>query len=246
MAILFAGGPAPAANAVISTAAVSFLRNNIDVIGVLHGYSHLIEFTPGKPLVEGKDYIRITHQTLKRTRNSQGIIIGTARANPGKQVSDPAHLRDPERTAPLQAVYDALCSLGVDALISIGGDDTLKTANKFKMFQETLPPGQPAYPRRPSAQDDRQRLHGHRLHLRLFHGGRVPGLRGPQPAGRCRGQSGLFPRRVHGPQRRLAGLWRGHRRRGQPGDQRRGHHRQVSKPARNRSIPTRAARRSAA
>ena len=43
-AILFAGGPAPAANAVISTAAVSFLRNNIDVLGILHGYSHLVEF----------------------------------------------------------------------------------------------------------------------------------------------------------------------------------------------------------
>jgi 6-phosphofructokinase 1 len=141
VAILFAGGPAPAANAVISTAAVSFLRNNIDVIGILHGYSHLIEYTPDKPLVEGKDYLHITHQALKRTRNSQGIIIGTARANPGKLVSDPVHLRDAERTAPLKSVYDGLCSLGVDALISIGGDDTLKTANKFKMYQETLPPG---------------------------------------------------------------------------------------------------------
>jgi 6-phosphofructokinase 1 len=54
-AILFAGGPAPAANAVISTAAVSFLRNNIDVLGVLHGYAHLVEFSPDRPLVEGKD-----------------------------------------------------------------------------------------------------------------------------------------------------------------------------------------------
>ncbi len=141
VAILFAGGPAPAANAVISTAAVSFLRNNIDVIGILHGYSHLIEYTPDRPLAEDKDYIRITHHTLKRTRNSQGIIIGTSRANPGKLVSDPAHFRDPERTAPLKTVYEALCSLEVDALISIGGDDTLKTANKFKMYQETLPPG---------------------------------------------------------------------------------------------------------
>ena len=141
VAILFAGGPAPGANAVISTAAVSFLRNNIDVIGILHGYSHLIEYKQDQPLVEDKDYIRITHQTLKRTRNSQGIIIGTARANPGKLVSDPAHFHDPERTAPLKTVYEALCSLEVDALISIGGDDTLKTANKFKMYQETLPPG---------------------------------------------------------------------------------------------------------
>ncbi|HEY4759241.1 MAG TPA: 6-phosphofructokinase [Thermoguttaceae bacterium] len=141
VAILFAGGPAPAANAVISTAAVSFLRNNIDVIGVLHGYSHLVEYAADRPLVENRDYIRITHQVLKRTRNSQGILIGTARANPGKDVSDPSHLKDPQRTKPLKSVYEALLSIGVDALISIGGDDTLKTANKFKLYQEQLPPG---------------------------------------------------------------------------------------------------------
>jgi 6-phosphofructokinase 1 len=139
--ILFAGGPAPAANAVISTAAVSFLRNNIDVCGILHGYSHLMEYSSTHPMVEGRDYIRISHNVLRRSRNSQGILIGTARANPGKKVSDPAHLKDAERTAPLKTVYDALCSMGIDALISIGGDDTLKTANKFKLFQEQLPPG---------------------------------------------------------------------------------------------------------
>ena len=141
MAILFAGGPAPAANAVISTAAVSFLRNNIDVYGVLHGYSHLVEYGSEHPMTEGRDYIRLTHKVLRRSRNSQGILIGTARTNPGKDISELAHLNDPERTAPLKAVYDALVSMGVDALISIGGDDTLKTANKFKLYQEHLPPG---------------------------------------------------------------------------------------------------------
>jgi 6-phosphofructokinase 1 len=146
VAILFAGGPAPAANAVISTAAVSFLRNNIDVIGVLYGYSNLMAYSPDRPLIENRDYIRITHHTLKRTRNSQGILIGTARANPGKNVSQPAHLKDAERTAPLKTVYDALRSIGVDALISIGGDDTLKTANKFNLFQDQLPPGSPRIP----------------------------------------------------------------------------------------------------
>jgi 6-phosphofructokinase 1 len=138
VAILFSGGPAPAANAVISTAAVSFLRNKIDVVGVLHGYSHLLEFTPDNAMQTGRDYIKIDHKVLKRTRNSQGILIGTARANPGKNVSHPDHLRDPERTKPLKIVHDALVSLGVDALVSIGGDDTLKTANKFQLFQEYL------------------------------------------------------------------------------------------------------------
>jgi 6-phosphofructokinase 1 len=146
VAILFAGGPAPAANAVISTAAVSFLRNNIEVYGILNGYSHLMEFAADHPMVEGRDYIRIDHTVLKRTRNSQGILIGTARTNPGKLVSSPAHLKDAERSAPLKTVYDALTSIGVDALISIGGDDTLKTANKFKLFQDQLPAGSKRLP----------------------------------------------------------------------------------------------------
>jgi 6-phosphofructokinase 1 len=140
--MLFSGGPAPAANAVISTAAVSFLRHHVDVVGVLHGYSHLMEYGPGHPLQEGRDFVMIDHRILRRTRNSRGILIGTARANPGKNVRRPEDLKDREKTAPLRTVYDALCSLNVDALISIGGDDTLKTANKFARFQrEYLPEG---------------------------------------------------------------------------------------------------------
>ncbi len=146
VAILFAGGPAPAANAVISTAAVSFLRGGIEVLGIKHGYSSLADYSPEKPLEEGQAYIKLDHAALKRTRNSQGIIIGTARTNPGKHVSSPEHLVDPKLSAPLRRVYDGLCSLGVDALISIGGDDTLKTANKFKMFQDTLPAGSKKIP----------------------------------------------------------------------------------------------------
>jgi 6-phosphofructokinase 1 len=139
VAILFAGGPAPAANAVISAAAISFLRNGIEVVGIKYGYSGLIQFGPDYTLEEGRDYLLVDQKTLRRTRNSQGILIGTARDNPGKLIFSPAHLEDTERSAPLRAVYDGLCSLGVDALISIGGDDTLKTANKLKMYQDLLP-----------------------------------------------------------------------------------------------------------
>jgi len=146
VAILFAGGPAPGANAVISTAAISFLRNDTEVIGMKHGYSALADFDPAAPLVEGRDYVRITSDFLKRSRSSQGILIGTARTNPGKLVSSPAHFDDPERVGPLRRVYEGLRSLGVEALISIGGDDTLKTANKFKLFQDRLPPGSPRIP----------------------------------------------------------------------------------------------------
>lgn len=146
VAILFSGGPAPAANAVISSAAFSLLQAGVEVIGIKHGYSHLIDFDPAKPLVEGKHYFRFTLESLEFMRTEPGIRIGTARANPGKVVKGPADLKDAEKTAPLGRCYQALKSLGVDALVSIGGDDTLKTANKMKLYQETLPPSEKRMP----------------------------------------------------------------------------------------------------
>lgn len=145
-AILFAGGPAPAANAVISTAAASFLRAGIDVVGIKHGYSRLVARTAGEPLVEGRDWMRLDHGVLRRTRNSQGVLIGTARTNPGSLIGGREHLDDPQRSMPLRTVYDALCALEVDALVSIGGDDTLKTANKLRLFQLRLPAAAPRIP----------------------------------------------------------------------------------------------------
>ncbi len=146
VAILFSGGPAPAANAVISTAAASFMRRGTEVVGIRHGYSKLEKYDPAHPLVEDEDYLVLDEQALKRTRNTGGILMGTARANPGKSVSHPSHLSDPERTSRLRASYDALRSIGVEALISIGGDDTLKTANKFQLFQNFLPADLPRIP----------------------------------------------------------------------------------------------------
>ena len=146
VAILFAGGPAPGANAVISTAATSFMRSGTEVVGMKHGYSSLAEYAADKPLVEGRDYVTVTPEFLKRTRSGQGIILGTARTNPGKHISSPAHFDDAQRIAPLKNVYEGLISLGVEALISIGGDDTLKTANKFKMYQDRLPAGSKQIP----------------------------------------------------------------------------------------------------
>jgi 6-phosphofructokinase len=142
VAILFAGGPAPAANAVISTAAAAFRRHSIEVLGIMHGYAHLMEFSDEHPLKADRDYIVLDRMNLRRTRNTRGILIGTSRANPGKEVTAPDHLADPRRTAQLRTVHRALSSLQVDALISIGGDDTLKSANKLARMQEFLPPGE--------------------------------------------------------------------------------------------------------
>lgn len=139
VAILFSGGPAPAANAVIASAALCFSRAGIEVYGMLNGYTHMIGYKDGDKLVEGEHYQRLDKQIHEGIRTAPGICIGTARANPGKSLKHPADLENVEKTAPLMTVYNALSSLGVDALISIGGDDTLTTAAKFKLFMDKLP-----------------------------------------------------------------------------------------------------------
>ncbi|MDO5581461.1 MAG: 6-phosphofructokinase [Planctomycetia bacterium] len=139
VAILFSGGPAPAANSVIGSAASCFAQAGVEVFGMKNGYTHLIDFKEGDKLAEGSDYIRLDKMPLEGLRTLQGICIGTARANPGKLMKTPADLKDPAKTAPMMNVYKALCSMGIDALISIGGDDTLTTAAKFKLFMDNLP-----------------------------------------------------------------------------------------------------------
>ncbi|GHT35157.1 6-phosphofructokinase [Planctomycetales bacterium] len=139
VAILFSGGPAPTANSVIGSAAICFARAGIEVYGMKNGYTHLVNYKDGQSFQEGTHYIRLDKKIEEGLRTSRGIIIGTARANPGKNLSKPMDLKDPEKTAPLMTVYNALISLGIDALISIGGDDTLTTAAKFKLVMDSLP-----------------------------------------------------------------------------------------------------------
>jgi 6-phosphofructokinase 1 len=142
VAILFSGGPAPAANAVIASAATCFARAGIEVYGMLNGYTHLADYQEGDELKEDVAYRRLDKQNMEGLRTAGGICIGTARVNPGKALANPEDLKDPRKTAPLMTTYQALRSMGIDALISIGGDDTLTTAAKFKLVQEELPEDQ--------------------------------------------------------------------------------------------------------
>jgi 6-phosphofructokinase 1 len=138
--IVFSGGPAPAANAVISAAAVSFLEDGREAVGFFHGYSSLQDYHPvTKRLLPGEHYRVFDDKDVRGIRNSRGIIIGTARANPGQGIEVRADLEDDTKTKKLRNVYNAMVDLEIDALISIGGDDTLKTANFLHVFQQGLP-----------------------------------------------------------------------------------------------------------
>lgn len=138
--IVFSGGPAPAANAVIAAAAISFLHQDREVIGFFHGYSNLQDYHPvTHRLLPDVHYKILRESDVNGLRNTRGIIIGTSRANPGRGISQPSDLLDATATEPLRNVYNALVDLEIDALVSIGGDDTLKTANYLYAFQQALP-----------------------------------------------------------------------------------------------------------
>ena len=140
VAIVFSGGPAPAANAVISSAAISFLEDGREVIGFFHGYSSLHDYHPvTRRLLPGEHYRVLEDKDVRGIRNSRGILIGTARANPGKGIESPADLDDDSKTNRIRNVYNAMVDMEIDGLISIGGDDTLKTANFLVEFQKRLP-----------------------------------------------------------------------------------------------------------
>lgn len=137
--MLFSGGPAPAANAVISAAALSFQNAGIKVVGFLDGYENLERFSAANPLVEGDHYLCLSRNDVSGIRNRKDIILRTSRANPGKAITTLDDLKDPERNAKLRAVYEALDAYEIDALVSLGGDDTLKTANYLHLMQEAVP-----------------------------------------------------------------------------------------------------------
>jgi 6-phosphofructokinase len=145
VALVFSGGPAPAANAVISAAAVSFIEHGREVLGIFHGYSNLQDYDPAHPLVPDEHYRVFTDREVRGLRNARGVSIGTSRINPGKGIRSLSDLRNPEKTVRLNNVYRALVDLGVDALISIGGDGTLKTANFLYEYQKTLPADAPRF-----------------------------------------------------------------------------------------------------
>ncbi|MGH0038350.1 MAG: diphosphate--fructose-6-phosphate 1-phosphotransferase [Myxococcota bacterium] len=109
--ILVAGGPAPGINGVIGAATIMAERSGARVIGLFEGFRWLME---GRT-----DHAReLRIEEVSRIHLLGGSILQTARANPTK---NPAHL---------EAVLKSLDELGIDHLITIGGDDTAFSARR--------------------------------------------------------------------------------------------------------------------
>ena len=117
--ILCGGGPAPGINSVISAATIEARNSGWDVVGVLDGFEHLIAGDASQTLPLNIADVSRIHQT-------GGSILFTSRANPTVRDESAA---DPEWR--LHAALKTLTELGIDALITIGGDDTSYGASQL-------------------------------------------------------------------------------------------------------------------
>ncbi len=133
--ILFSGGPAPAANSVLSSLTLSFVNEDIQVIGFMKGFEYLENFNKKDPLSLLQDYhYRTLGLEVTKIRHSSGVYIKTSRANPGKEIKSKEDLKDERKAKPLLNILDALEYLNIEVLFTIGGDDTLKTANYLRLL----------------------------------------------------------------------------------------------------------------
>src|SRR5215813_8826593 len=116
LGILVGGGPAPGINSVISAATIEAINRGWEVVGLRDGFRHLIagRTTEIEPLSIGY---------VSRIYGQGGSILGISRENPtlkNPKADDPEHA--------MKQTVAAIKGLGLDALMTIGGDGTVNSS----------------------------------------------------------------------------------------------------------------------
>jgi 6-phosphofructokinase len=133
--VLTGGGDVPGLNSVIKSVTYRATDLGMEVLGIRRGWEGLTHVRPGP---EGDpEYVRPLDRRNTRTIDrTGGTILHTTRTNPAKMTEEslPPWL-DPKRAEEMRSpdgrydltplVLDNLDALGIDVLVTIGGDDTL-------------------------------------------------------------------------------------------------------------------------
>jgi 6-phosphofructokinase 1 len=109
--ILVGGGPAPGINGVIGAATILARRSGARVLGLVDGFQWLMKG-------DTSHVFELRIAQVSRLHLLGGSILQTSRANPTRKPED------------LARVVATLEQLGVDHLITIGGDDTAYSARR--------------------------------------------------------------------------------------------------------------------
>jgi 6-phosphofructokinase 1 len=144
--VLTGGGDVPGLNVVIKTLTFRMEEAGWEVLGLRRGWAALLQLGPGNTQAESDWVLRLTHLNTRTIDRTGGTMLHTSRTNPMavKPEDIPPHLRDAAPAPGRQGTVDltgaairAIEALRLDALVAIGGDDTLSFARR--LHQEGVP-----------------------------------------------------------------------------------------------------------
>ena len=114
--ILTGGGDVPGLNACIRSVVLSADDLGWEVIGFRRGWEGVMGMDPGDPASVAAHSLPLTREGVRGIDRAGGTILHTSRRDPRTE-------KEGDRTGKVVAVLEAL---GVDAMITLGGDGTLR------------------------------------------------------------------------------------------------------------------------
>jgi len=140
--ILTGGGDVPGLNSVIKSVVYRGWENGLEVVGIRKGFEGLTHLDMDDPQSKAHYVLELNRENTRTIDRHGGTILHSSRVGPTTVRKLPAHLvgRDlPPSQGKGGVTYDLttqvlanLEKLGIDSLIAIGGDGTLKSAAQLE------------------------------------------------------------------------------------------------------------------
>src|SRR5574340_1026631 len=136
LGILTGGGDVPGLNPCIKAVVMNALENGYRVIGIRRGWGGLLNYNLDEPATHDYYILELHEEQVRTIDRTGGTFLHKSRTNPQKvaKADAPDFLLNSERAKPLKDedkidytdyILNVLEHLGIDVLVSIGGDDTL-------------------------------------------------------------------------------------------------------------------------
>jgi 6-phosphofructokinase 1 len=141
--ILTGGGDVPGLNPCIKAVVNRVGDGGHEVVGIRRGWGGLLETNPDDPSTVERNVLDLDAKTVRTIDRTGGTVLHTSRTNPGKVKpgSVPDFLAGPTEGDPpydfTKHVLRVVEHLRLDALIPIGGDDTLSYG--LRLHDEGVP-----------------------------------------------------------------------------------------------------------
>ncbi|OPY67748.1 MAG: Pyrophosphate--fructose 6-phosphate 1-phosphotransferase [Syntrophorhabdaceae bacterium PtaU1.Bin034] len=138
--ILTGGGDVPGLNVAIKAVVSQAESHNIQVLGIRRGWLGLLCVDPDNPETTAKYTMQLSAEKVRTIDRTGGTILHTSRTNPSSVQPDdvPRFIRQEDRVTTDSGKVDCtrhilrvLDALNIEAIIPIGGDDTLSFARRL-------------------------------------------------------------------------------------------------------------------